>query len=60
MEGSTQTEQWIVIDIVNTRGEPERFAEFHCNGTRPAVVVPGVKGRRRYEFMLLPGEVADG
>lgn len=56
MEGSTQVQKWIVADIVNTPGEPEKFAEFHCNGTRPAVVVPGVKGRRRYEFMLLPGE----
>ncbi|MFD1213634.1 FAD-dependent monooxygenase, partial [Arthrobacter sp. GCM10027362] len=58
MEGSTQTQKWIVVDIVNTPGEPEKFAEFHCNGSRPAVVVPGVKGRRRYEFMLLPGEDA--
>ncbi|WP_139004304.1 FAD-dependent monooxygenase [Arthrobacter crystallopoietes] len=58
MEGSTQVQKWIVADIVNSPGEPEPFAEFHCNGKRPAVVVPGVKGRRRYEFMLLPGEDA--
>jgi 3-(3-hydroxy-phenyl)propionate hydroxylase len=55
MGGSTQTQKWIVVDLLNA-GEPEKFAEFHCNGSRPAVVVPGVKGRRRYEFMLLPGE----
>jgi 3-(3-hydroxy-phenyl)propionate hydroxylase len=58
MEGSTQVQKWIVVDIVNSPGEPERFSEFHCNGTRPVVVVPGVRGRRRYEFMLLPGEDA--
>lgn len=58
MEGSTQTQKWIVVDIINTPGQPERFSEFHCNGTRPVVVVPGVQGRRRYEFMLLPGEEA--
>ncbi|NKX54202.1 FAD-dependent monooxygenase [Arthrobacter mobilis] len=58
MEGSTQVQKWIVVDVINTPGEPEKFAEFHCNGKRPAVVVPGVKGRRRYEFMLLPGEDA--
>jgi len=58
MEGSTQVQKWIVVDTVNSPGEPDKFAEFHCNGTRPAVVVPGVKGRRRYEFMLLPGEDA--
>ncbi|KQU55313.1 hypothetical protein ASG84_23085 [Rhodococcus sp. Leaf278] len=55
MEGSTQVEKWIVIDIVGTE-EHERFADFHCNGTRPGVVVPGVEGRCRFEFMLLPGE----
>lgn len=58
MEGSTQVQKWIVVDIINTPGDPERFSEFHCNGTRPVVVVPGVNGRRRYEFMLLPGEEA--
>jgi 3-(3-hydroxy-phenyl)propionate hydroxylase len=55
LEGSTQVEKWIVVDLLEA-GDPEPYASFHCNGTRPAVVVPGVKGRRRYEFMLLPGE----
>lgn len=58
LEGTTQAQKWIVVDIVNSKIPPEKFAEFHCNGTRPVVVVPGVKGRRRYEFMLLPGETA--
>lgn len=55
LDGSTQVEKWIVVDLLNT-GEHERFSEFHCNGTRPTVVVPGVRGRCRFEFMLLPGE----
>ncbi|GAB2746508.1 FAD-dependent monooxygenase [Sinomonas soli] len=55
LEGSTQVEKWIVVDLLDA-GTGEPYASFHCNGTRPAVVVPGVKGRRRYEFMLLPGE----
>ncbi|HHW83929.1 MAG TPA: hypothetical protein GX743_09005, partial [Actinomycetales bacterium] len=54
LEGSTQEEKWIVLDIVDSKVTPEMFADFHCNGTRPVVIVPGVKGRRRYEFMLLP------
>ena len=41
MEGSTQVQKWIVIDILNT-GEHEKFADFHCNGTRP-----GRRGPRR-------------
>ncbi|HKU11170.1 MAG TPA: bifunctional 3-(3-hydroxy-phenyl)propionate/3-hydroxycinnamic acid hydroxylase [Sinomonas sp.] len=56
LEGSTQVEKWVVVDLRNVPGEPERFAEFHCNGRRPVVVVPGAGGRRRYEFMLLPGD----
>lgn len=59
LEGSTQIEKWIVVDVLNSPGEPERFSQFHCNGTRPCVVVPGVKGRCRYEFMLLPGDDPD-
>jgi len=56
LEGSTQLQKWIVVDILNSAIAPEKFAEFHCNGSRPVVIVPGVNGRRRYEFMLLPGE----
>lgn len=54
--GSTQVEKWIVVDLLDVPGDPEPFASFHCNGTRPTVVVPGVRGRRRYEFMLFEGE----
>ncbi|NKG19786.1 FAD-dependent oxidoreductase [Paeniglutamicibacter terrestris] len=56
LSGSTQVEKWIVVDLLDVPGTPEPFASFHCNGTRPTVVVPGVKGRRRYEFMLFEGE----
>lgn len=56
LEGSTQTERWIVVDLLDVPGNPEPFASFHCNGQRPAVVVPGVNGRRRYEFMLFDHE----
>ncbi|MDQ0044572.1 bifunctional 3-(3-hydroxy-phenyl)propionate/3-hydroxycinnamic acid hydroxylase [Variovorax boronicumulans] len=54
LEGSTQVERWIVIDVVNSRHAPTPYSQFHCNGKRPCVVVPGVKGRCRYEFMLMP------
>ncbi|PJJ45311.1 3-(3-hydroxy-phenyl)propionate hydroxylase [Glutamicibacter mysorens] len=56
LQGSTQTERWIVVDLLDVPGNPEPFASFHCNGQRPAVVVPGVNGRRRYEFMLFDHE----
>jgi len=60
LEGSTQVERWIVIDVMNSPHAPEPFSQFHCNGKRPCVIVPGVKGRCRYEFMLLPGDDPDG
>lgn len=55
LNGSTQVERWIVVDVENEQ-ITTRTTEFHCNGKRPVVVVPGVKNRCRYEFMLLPEE----
>lgn len=59
LEGSTQVQKWIVVDTLNRQGAPEAFSEFHCDGVRPGVVVPGVKGRCRYEFMLKPDDDPD-
>jgi 3-(3-hydroxy-phenyl)propionate hydroxylase len=59
LEGSTQVQKWIVVDTLNRPGTPEAFSEFHCDGVRPGVVVPGVKGRCRYEFMLKPDDDPD-
>ncbi|HEV3429938.1 MAG TPA: FAD-dependent monooxygenase [Paraburkholderia sp.] len=59
LEGSTQVQKWIVVDTLNRQGTPEPFSEFHCDGVRPGVVVPGVKGRCRYEFMLKPDDDPD-
>ncbi|MBN9129212.1 MAG: FAD-dependent monooxygenase [Paenarthrobacter ureafaciens] len=57
--GSTQQERWIVVDLLNVPGVREPFAEFHGNGTRPYVLVPGIKGRLRLEFMLFDHEDPD-
>lgn len=57
--GSTQEERWVVIDLLNVPGVREPYAEFHGNGTRPYVLVPGIKGRLRLEFMLFDDEDAD-
>ncbi|MFG2091609.1 bifunctional 3-(3-hydroxy-phenyl)propionate/3-hydroxycinnamic acid hydroxylase [Spirillospora sp. NPDC048824] len=55
MRGSSQQEPWIVLDLANDSHD-QRMALFHCVPARPAVIVPGMAGRCRYEFMLLPGE----
>jgi len=57
--GSTQEERWVVVDLLNTVGKREPYAEFHGNGERPYVWVPGIKGRLRLEFMMLPGDDAE-
>lgn len=57
--GSTQEERWIVVDLLDAPGQWAPYAQFHGNGTRPYVLVPGIKGRLRLEFMLFPGEDPD-
>lgn len=58
LEGATQEERWIVVDLLNERRRYEKAALFHCDGKRPYVVVPGVGGRLRIEFMLFEHEDA--
>lgn len=57
--GTTQPQRWIVIDLLNETTQRDPFAEFHCDGERPYVLVPGLKGRLRLEFMLFDHEDAD-
>jgi len=57
--GSTQPQRWIVIDLLNEPTQRDPFAEFHCDGERPYVLVPGINGRLRLEFMLFDHEDAD-
>ncbi|AKS31611.1 bifunctional 3-(3-hydroxy-phenyl)propionate/3-hydroxycinnamic acid hydroxylase [Mycolicibacterium goodii] len=48
---------WLVVDV-----KPSRASEFphiavqNCDHRRPATMVPGGPGRRRWEFMRLPHE----
>lgn len=57
--GSTQQERWIVVDLLNVTTPREPYAEFHGNGERPYVLVPGIKNRLRIEFMLFDDEDGD-
>lgn len=48
---------WLVIDVIP--GEDREWnpkAWQLCDPARPTTVVPGGPGRRRWEFMVLPGE----
>ncbi|MEH6868453.1 bifunctional 3-(3-hydroxy-phenyl)propionate/3-hydroxycinnamic acid hydroxylase MhpA [Priestia megaterium] len=51
---------WLVVDIIphdNRKMEPS-FWQL-CNPERPTTILPGGPGRRRWEFMALPGENPD-
>ncbi|MFT4083339.1 MAG: bifunctional 3-(3-hydroxy-phenyl)propionate/3-hydroxycinnamic acid hydroxylase [Nocardioides sp.] len=51
---------WLVVDVVP---EPElafpHVASQNCDYRRPATMVPGGPGRRRWEFMRLPTETRE-
>ncbi len=51
---------WLVIDIIPN--EEWKFTPMNvqiCDPERPTTVVSGGTGRRRWEFMLLPGETKE-
>jgi len=51
-------EPWVVIDTKLKRdiSLPQQIAYQFCDPQRPTTCVPAGPGRRRWEFMLLPGE----
>ncbi|NYV73050.1 FAD-dependent monooxygenase [Streptomyces sp. UH6] len=59
LAGTTQPQRWIVVDLHDEPRARDPFAEFHGDGERPYVLVPGVKGRLRLEFMLFDHEDPD-
>src|SRR5438874_1043184 len=48
-------QKWLVVDSTEDEDASVNVT-FFCNPTRPAVSVPAPNSRRRWEFMLLPGE----
>ncbi len=53
-------EPWIVVDTIaaDESGLPPHGVQI-CDPARPTTVMPMSPGRRRWEFMLLPGESAE-
>lgn len=51
--------EWLIVDTKPKEMPSYMTAHFQiCDPARPTTVVPGGPGRRRWEFMVLPGEVA--
>ena len=55
MQGTTYAQRWLVVDSVED-ADSSTAVRFFCDPARPAVTVPSPRDRRRWEFMLLPGE----
>ncbi|HET8910411.1 MAG TPA: bifunctional 3-(3-hydroxy-phenyl)propionate/3-hydroxycinnamic acid hydroxylase [Ktedonobacteraceae bacterium] len=55
MRGRSAPQKWLVVDCEQDRSA-ETIIQFFCNPDRPAVTLPAPGQRRRWEFMLLPGE----
>ncbi|MCM0621422.1 bifunctional 3-(3-hydroxy-phenyl)propionate/3-hydroxycinnamic acid hydroxylase MhpA [Nocardioides bruguierae] len=51
---------WLVVDVIPDPAlEFPHVARQNCDPHRPATMVPGGPGRRRWEFMRLPHETKD-
>ena len=53
--GTTFKEKWLVIDVEND-GYDGCEIKFFCDPKRPAVTLPVSKNRRRWEFLVMPGD----
>lgn len=58
LQGSTYNQNWIIVDLVSTKN-PFHHTEVYCDSSRPGISLPGPKGTRRFEFMMLPGETEE-
>ncbi|EMY36242.1 3-(3-hydroxyphenyl)propionate hydroxylase, partial [Arthrobacter crystallopoietes BAB-32] len=48
---------WLILDIIPNEPMPSDPTHWQlCDPARPTTIVPGGPGRRRWEFMVLPGE----
>ncbi len=55
MRGATYAEPWLIIDA-DRDPDPSARAVFFCDPRRPGVTMSAPGGRRRWEFLMRPGE----
>ncbi len=56
--GFSFKERWVVIDV-NNDNDTDRTIRFFCDPNRPAVTLPVSNNRRRWEFLVMPGDDDD-
>lgn len=54
--GKTSIHRWVVADVFTAEAPGRPEIEFFCDPARPTVTMPMPGGRRRWEFMLMPGD----
>jgi 3-(3-hydroxy-phenyl)propionate hydroxylase len=59
MRGRSYDEPWLVVDVKDD-SHRQRFGLHFGTPSRPTVIIPGIHGRCRYEFRLMPGEGEPG
>jgi FAD binding domain/Glyoxalase/Bleomycin resistance protein/Dioxygenase superfamily len=57
-EGQSFAQKWLVVDCQN-EGNGMREMQFFCDPRRPALTLPVSKGRRRWEFLVMPSDDPD-
>jgi resorcinol 4-hydroxylase (NADPH) len=51
---------WLILDMIPNGPYEMKPAQWQlCDPRRPTTIVPGGPGRRRWEYMVLPGESAE-
>ncbi|HVB23801.1 MAG TPA: bifunctional 3-(3-hydroxy-phenyl)propionate/3-hydroxycinnamic acid hydroxylase [Ktedonobacteraceae bacterium] len=58
MRGMTFAQPWLVLDSIDDQVTAP-IATFFCDPQRPAMTILAPQQRRRWEFMLLPGETEE-
>jgi len=56
MSGNTEPQRWLVIDTVDPQLDSGFTCRFFCDPARPAMTLKKRDRKRRWEWMLLPGE----
>jgi 3-(3-hydroxy-phenyl)propionate hydroxylase len=59
MRGTTFPQRWLVADGICEDDAATNCVTFFCDPSRPSVSIPAPGQRRRWEFMLHPGEAED-
>ena len=57
MRGTTAPQRWLVVDTVDPQLDDAFTCRFFCDPARPAMTLKKRHRKRRWEWMLLPGEL---